>query len=105
MKLFKDEFGNEISEGDLVISAATSSGNLKIGKAYYTKGGSLYIEHVVESGHYWSKKRWNSKLSQYEERTTPLKTAAGTNVLLLRRADGTLTETMQMLMNADSPSQ
>lgn len=102
MRLAKDEFGNEVHEGDLVVSAATSSGNLKIGKAYYTKGGSLYIEHFMEAGHYWSKKRWNSKTAQYEQRTTPLKTAAGSNVLLLRRADGSLTETMATLLEAPS---
>lgn len=98
MRLSKDEFGNDIHEGDIVVSAASSTGNLKIGTAYYSKSGNLWINHITEAGWYWSKRKWNSETKEYEDNPKPIKSAAGSNVLLLKRADGTLTELMKGLM-------
>ncbi|MGW0930683.1 hypothetical protein [Streptomyces sp. NPDC002644] len=98
-----DQFGNEIREGDVVVSAATSTGNLKIGKAYFSKSGNLMIEHITEAGWYWLKRKWNDETKKYEDRGTPLKTPAGSNVLLLRRADGSLTDVMHMLLQPTEP--
>ena len=102
MKLKKDQLGNEIDTGDIVISAASSTGNLKIGKAYYSKAGNLMIEHIMDAGWYWSKRVWNTEAHEYEQRETVLRTAVGSATILFRRADGSYPESMQILMGGES---
>lgn len=104
LKKQKDEFGNVIEEGDIVASASMSTGNMKIGKAYYQKSGALWIEHITEAGYFWSKRKWNSETNKYEDNPKSIKTQAGSNTLLLRRADGTLTDLMQNLIGGHEES-
>jgi hypothetical protein len=53
---------------------------------------------VTEAGWYWSKRKWNSEAKEFEGNPKPIKSAAGSNVLLLKRADGSLTELMEGLI-------
>lgn len=95
----KDSFGSEVGIGDLVVSAASSTGNMKIGRVckIHASGG-FSIEHLITSGWYWSARKWNSTTKEYEDNPKPLISQGGSNTVLLRRADGSYPEGMGELL-------
>ncbi|MFE6493378.1 hypothetical protein [Streptomyces sp. NPDC057748] len=69
----KDAFGTRVDEGDYVLSAASSSSFFKLGVVYFAPSGRPMME-VTRSN--WSGSQRRSEL--------------GSNVLVLRKADGTV---------------
>lgn len=94
----KDNYGVEIEEGDIVLSVATVSGNLKFGKIVRSKIGKLSLEHHTEVGYYWSKRKWNDETRSFEENPKPIRTQLGSTNVVIRKADGTLTQTLEGIL-------
>lgn len=69
----EDSFGTPIEEGDYVLSAASSSSYFKLGVVYFAPSGRPMME-VTRSN-------WSGGIRRSE---------AGSNVLVLRKADGTV---------------
>ncbi|MEU3729961.1 hypothetical protein AB0E81_11210 [Streptomyces sp. NPDC033538] len=69
----RDSFGTPIEAGDYVLSAASSSSFFKLGVVYLAPSGRLMME-VTRSN--WSGANRRSEV--------------GSNVLVLRKADGTV---------------
>lgn len=74
---YKDAFGVPISEGDIILSAATKGGLLKIGRAVF-RPNSLGVEIITEAGYRFGGKK---KLDQ-----------VGSWLAVLRFADGSVPE-------------
>lgn len=94
-----DKYGVEIEEGDIVLSVATVSGNVKFGRIVRGRSGGLSLEHHTEVGRYWSKRRWNSEKNQFEDNPNPIRTQLGSTNIVIRKADGTLTNTMEGILD------
>lgn len=71
----RDSFGTRIEEGDYVLSAATSSGFFKLGVVYFAPSGRAMMEVTASN--------WRGAQKRSE---------VGSNVLILRKADGTVPE-------------
>lgn len=67
-----DSFGTRIDAGDYVLSAASSSGLFKLGIVYFTPSGRAMMEVTASN---WSAQK---------------RSEVGSNVLVLRKADGTV---------------
>ncbi|MGI5404167.1 hypothetical protein ACQEVG_32895 [Streptomyces sp. CA-135486] len=75
----KDSFGVEIEEGDYILSASTTHGRVKVGRAYQGRNGMLMrIEISAQYGR--------------QEAEHPKSGQLGYNVVVLRKADGTVPE-------------
>jgi hypothetical protein len=73
----KDSFGVEIGEGDYILSASTTHGRVKVGTAYQGKNGLLMrIDISAQYG--------------IQESAHPKSGQLGYNVVVLRKADGTV---------------
>ena len=94
----KDDYGVEIEEGDTVLSVATVSGKVKVGKIVVGRTGKLNLEHHTEVGHYWSKRKYNAELREYEDNPNPVRTQLGSTNIVIRKADGTLTNTLEGIL-------
>lgn len=100
----KDSYGVEIEEGDIVLSVATVSGNVKVGKIVRGRSGSLSLEHHTEIGYYWSKRKYNAELRKHEDNPNPIRTQLGSTNVVIRKADGTLTNTMEGILALGAPT-
>jgi hypothetical protein len=69
----RDSFGTPVDVGDYVLSAASSTGLFKLGIVYAAPSGRLMME-VTQSN--WDRAQRRSEV--------------GSNVLVLRKADGTV---------------
>lgn len=98
----KDNYGVEIEEGDIVLSVAIASGNVKFGKIVRGGAGNLSLEHHTETGYYWSKRKWNPESRKYEANPKPIRTQLGSTNIVIRKADGTLTPTMEGILDLPS---
>lgn len=94
----KDNYGVEIEEGDIVLSVATVSGNVKIGKIVRGRTGKLSLEHHTEVGYYWSKRKYNADLRKYEDSPNPIRTQLGSTNIVIRKANGDLTGTLEGIL-------
>ncbi|MEW1551397.1 hypothetical protein [Streptomyces tsukubensis] len=73
----KDTFGVDIEPGDYILSASTTRGRVKLGHAYEGRNGLLMrIDHSATYGE--------------RETTHPKSGQLGLNVVVLRKADGTI---------------
>ncbi|MEO3974410.1 hypothetical protein [Streptomyces sp. CAU 1734] len=70
-----DSFGVPIGAGDYVLSAATSSGIFKLGFVYFAPSGRSMMEVTLSN---WRRAQRRSEV--------------GSNILILRKADGTVPE-------------
>ncbi len=73
----KDSFGVEIDPGDLILSASTTAGRVKIGRAKQGRNGLLMTVEVSAQ---------NGQLETEHPATGQL----GYNVVVLRKADGSV---------------
>jgi hypothetical protein len=69
----RDSFGVRIGVGDYVLSAASSSALFKLGTVYLAPSGRLMME-----------------VTQANYSSTNRRSEVGSNVLVLRKADGTV---------------
>ncbi|WP_030962636.1 hypothetical protein [Streptomyces sp. NRRL S-378] len=74
----KDSFGVEIEEGDYILSASTTHGRVKVGTAFRSRTGNLSMRIDISA--------------QYgrQESEHPRSGQLGHNVVVLRKADGTV---------------
>ncbi|MFE5092057.1 hypothetical protein ACFRCI_17085 [Streptomyces sp. NPDC056638] len=77
-----DSFGVPLEEGDYILSASTSGGRVKIGIAI--QGKNVMLMKIDRSA-------WWGGVEKKPQKTGQL----GTNVLVLRKADGTVPEHFQ----------
>lgn len=81
MSRYRDEFGEDVEEGDTILSFATRTGMVKIGKAYY---GPSTLRMVIMSANYGG----HSKSSE-----------VGSFFIILRKADGRVPEKIGAYVN------
>nr|WSW58462.1 hypothetical protein OG513_07640 [Streptomyces sp. NBC_00998] len=74
----KDSFGVDIEEGDYILSASTTHGRVKVGTAFRGRTGNLSMRIDISA--------------QYgrQESEHPRSGQLGYNVVVLRKADGTV---------------
>ncbi|GGX26726.1 hypothetical protein [Streptomyces chryseus] len=73
----KDSFGVEVEEGDYILSASTTGARVKVGHAYEGRNGMLMrIDVSAQHGR--------------QEFEHPKSGQLGYNVVVLRKADGTV---------------
>jgi intein-encoded DNA endonuclease-like protein len=96
----KDAYGVEIEEGDIVLSIA-NSGNIKFGKVVLGRKGNLLVEHHTDIGWYYSKRKWNKETKEFDHRPDPIRTQISTTNIVIRKANGWLTDTMEGILDLD----
>lgn len=79
-----DQFGNKVEAGDVIVSCSTASGRMKVGRVYFSPTGRVMMEHLA---------RTTSSSTLHST-----KSEAGTNFIILKKHDGSLTETMRHIL-------
>jgi hypothetical protein len=79
-----DQFGNEVEAGDVIVSCSTATGRMKVGRVYISPSGRVMMEHLTKTNSH--------------ARAKNTKSEAGTNFIILKKYDGSLTETMRHIL-------
>ncbi|MFG2292017.1 hypothetical protein [Streptomyces sp. NPDC048603] len=74
----RDSFGIEIEDGDYILSASTTHGRVKVGTAFRGRTGNLSMRVDLSAQH------------GQQEAEHPRSGQLGYNVVVLRKADGTV---------------
>lgn len=82
-----DSLGVPVELGDTVLSASTTHGRVKIGLVEAGPEGRFRME--VKASFHWGKQETSDR--------HPKRQAFGTNVIVLRKADGSIPEPVRML--------
>jgi hypothetical protein len=90
----KDKFGIPVDVGDIIVSAAGSTGRLKVGKVYrFDKNGNPWIIH--------EELKYNVDSGKYEPGWT--KSEAGAGVIVIGYPSGDIPKTVTHLIHQDYP--